>query len=176
MNTLSMPKKIKGERVILKKLVLEYAEEIFKCVDSDREHLGHFLHWVDKTNTLQDEINFIKTSDMHLGKPHRPYCIFYQDKFVGCIGALNIVLENNACEIGYWLCSGSQGKGLVSDAICAFENELSLQGFKRIALEIEPLNTRSIEVAKRNGYKYESTVNKNMYGKDLEFMVFVKTF
>jgi len=169
-----MPKEISGERITLKKLAIEYAEEIFKCIDSNREHLGRFLYWVDKTKTLQDEINFIKTSDIYLGKPHYPYGIFFENKFVGSIGVLNVTIENDACEIGYWLSRGYEGRGLISDSVRILEKELFSQGFKHIELAIEPLNARSIEVAKRNKYEYKSIVNRNMHEKDIELMIFVK--
>ena len=172
----SLPSKIHCRQIVLKKNVLEQAEEIFMCIDSDRQRLREFMHWVDKTITVEDEINFIKTSELFMGKPMRSYGMFCNDKYIGNISVLNIDLQKDVCELGYWLHCDYEGRGFVSDAISALENELSLQGFKRIELAIEPLNARSIEVAKRNGYEYESNVHRMMHDKDLELMIFVKTF
>ncbi len=170
----SLPSKIHGREIVLKKNVLEQAEEIFTCINSDRQRLREFMHWVDKTTTLEDEINFIKTSEIFMGKPMRAYGMFRNDKYIGNISVLNIDLQHDTCELGYWLHGDYEGKGLVSDAINALENELFLQGFKRIELAIEGSNERSIDVAKRNRYDYETTVHRNMYDKDLELMIFVK--
>jgi len=165
-----------GREIVLKKNVLEQAEEIFACINSDRERLKEFMHWVDRTTTLEDEINFIKTSELFMGKPMRSYGMFRNDKYIGNISVLNIDLGKDTCELGYWLHRDYEGKGFVSDAISALEEELFLQGFKRIELAIEAINVRSVEVAKRNGYKYESTIHRNMYNIDLELMIFVKNF
>ncbi|MFH1224111.1 MAG: GNAT family N-acetyltransferase [Pseudomonadota bacterium] len=174
MKKLFLPEKIKGTRILLKKNVMEQVEEIFKCIESNRSRLREFMHWVDTTTKLEDEIKFIKTSEMFFGKPMRSYGIFYDGKYIGNISAHNIDLEKDMCEFGYWIDGKYEGKGFMSEAISVLENALRSNGFKRVELAIERPNVRSLKVAEKNGYKYETTVNRRKYEKDLELLVFVK--
>lgn len=41
--------------------VQSVAEEMFKLVASDRDHLRAFLSFVDQTLTVEDEVQFIKS-------------------------------------------------------------------------------------------------------------------
>ena len=174
MKDLSLPEEIKGERLVLKKNSLEHAEEIFKCVDSNRVRLREFMHWIDITNTVEDEINFIKNSEMYLGRPMRSYGMFYNGKYIGNISAHNIVLEHDLCELGFWIDGNYEGKGFVSEAVRILEETLRTQGFKKIELGIEPQNTRSINLAKKNKYEYRKIEKKKLWSKEIEFMIFCK--
>ena len=176
MDKLLLPDEIKGERIVLKKNAVEQAEEIFLCADSDREHLRPFLMWVDKVKTLDDEIKFIEGSDSWKGKPMRSYGIFYKDKYVGNIGAHSIVLADNKCELGYWIHSKYEGKGLVSEAISLLEKTLFSAGFTRIEAYCATQNTRSIKLAERNGYKLEGKIKEKLFEDrdEVELMIFAK--
>ncbi|MCX6112501.1 MAG: GNAT family N-acetyltransferase [Proteobacteria bacterium] len=177
MDKILLPKKINGPRIVLKKNTLRHAKEIFKCVDSDRERLRIFLSWVDKTTKLEDEINFIKTSGTYNNRPMFSYGMFHEGNYIGGIGVINVIWEDDVCELGYWVHQKHEGKGYISEAVSTLEKILFSSGFHRIQIRCEKENIRSIEVAKRNGYKFEKIVwdKTPTSEKELELMVFVKT-
>ena len=145
------------------------------------ERLRIFLSWVDRTISLEDEIKFIKTSGFWNNRPMLSYGIFHFDKIVGNITAHNIILDNKTCELGYWIHSKYEGQGLISDAVSTLEQALFESGFIRIEIHCNEKNTRSIEVAKRNNYKFEKKVKERLpesesesESEEEEMMIFVK--
>ena len=176
MKELSLPKEIQGENVVLKLNALEHATEIFACVDADRQRLRQRLSWVDKIQTLEDEIKFIESSAVYDGKPMWSYGIFYKGYYVGNVSAHRIELENDLCEIGYWISRKYEGNGLVSEAVSVLEKCLFAHGLKQLFVYVEPGNIRSIKVAERNNYKYVETAKKRICGEEVELEIFVKTF
>lgn len=170
------PDKVIGKRIYLKKNVLADAQEMFLCVDSDRERLRTFLPWVDKTNTLEDEFRFINSSDVWNGKPMTSYGIFYKDKYVGNITVHNIVYDDKRCELGYWLHGDYEGIGLMSEAVSILEGVLLSSGFKRVEIHCSEQNIRSIKVAERNGYRFEGKIKDQLPEAEhlMDMMLFVK--
>ena len=57
-----MFKHIVDNDIELRLVDIHHAGEMFKSIDSNREHLGKYLPWVDSTETVEDTISFIKNS------------------------------------------------------------------------------------------------------------------
>ena len=53
----------------------------------------------------------------------------------------------------------------MTEAISALESELFKFGFEKIILEIDAGNTKSENVAQRNGYKLEKRIPDDSYAK-----------
>lgn len=132
------------------------AEDMFKLVDSDREHLRPFLPFVDGTLTVEDEVQFIKSQlkEQVEGKAYL-FLITYQGKMVGTINYHFVSAVNRRAEIGYWLHSNFNGRGIMTRAVRAmlaigFES----LGFNRIDLYADVENAASNAVAKRTGFTH----------------------
>lgn len=132
------------------------AEDLFKLVDSDRDHLRPFLPFVDGTLTIEDEVQFIKSqlTEQVEGKTYL-FLISYRGKTVGTINYHFVSAVNRRAEIGYWLHSDFNGRGIMSRAVRAmlaigFES----LGFNRIDLYADVENAASNAVAKRTGFTH----------------------
>lgn len=135
------------------------AAEIFNLVDGDREHLGRYLPWVEKTTSVQDELNFLKMMAQQQieGKTYL-FVIEFENQIVGTIDLHFINPTNGRAEIGYWLSSAYTGKGIMTRCV----KKVAAFGFQilelnRIDIYCDVENVASTEVAKRAGFDFLAT-------------------
>jgi ribosomal-protein-serine acetyltransferase len=139
----------------LRKINLHDADEVFELIDSDREHLRTWLPFVDQTFSSKNTKAFVE----QLSKPHVHEFVFnicYLDKITGLIGFKEIDNINKKIEIGYWLTSYNQGKGLVSESCKALVDDAFVKlNMNRIQIKCGVGNTKSSNIPKRLGFTFE---------------------
>lgn len=139
----------------LRKISLYDADEVFDIIDSDRDHLRTWLPFVDLTFSSKNTKEFVE----QLSKPFSQELVFticYADKITGLIGFKEIDKINKKLEIGYWINSTNEGKGLVS-ASCRtlIDNAFNKMDMNRIQIKCGVGNLRSSMIPKRIGFKFE---------------------
>lgn len=169
------------EKVALVQPALDMAEEIFRLVDSDREHLRPFLDFVDATKEVQDEYNYLEFKlSSYLKGTDCLYLIAYEGKLVGSIDLHFINSNTKKAEIGYWLHSSVTGKGTVTKCvkkICqiAFENFQ----LNKLVIVADTENEPSNKVALNAGFSFICTDPQDMvlYGefRDMNKYVLLKS-
>ena len=103
--------------VCLKLLEERHAPAVFAAVDRNRAHLRKWLPWVDDTTSVGYTLNFIRTSLQQFANNQGFAAgIWCGDEYAGTIGAHKINWVDRKVEIGYWLASKFQGRGIVTDA------------------------------------------------------------
>ena len=158
MEPLYFPEKIEGDKILLSQHQPYEAEVLFSAVDSDRERLRKFLPWVDYTQTLQDEKNYIENSLDHWDRQSFfAYSIYRKEdmRLVGVGNVHSISWQDERCELGYWITSEFEGQGLISDYVRTIERVCFELGFYRIEIRCDSKNNRSAAVPLRNGYQKE---------------------
>lgn len=126
----------------LKLLEIDHAEEIFKSINSNREHLRDYLPWVDETKSIEDTKEFIKHSkNQYINNEGFDAGIWYEGKYVGMIGFHSLKRRVNSISIGYWIDENFTGKGIVTNACKQFIN---------YAFEILKMNRVEITCAEDN--------------------------
>jgi len=137
------------------------AAEIFRLINEDRDHLRFWLPWVDSV-TSEDE-TYQNLTDRVQGFHKKTQAFFYgtlDGKFVASVGFIS--LNNNEGEIGYWLLSKYQGKGLMTLFVKACVkygfNKLNLD---KIIIKCAEGNHKSAAVPKRLGFVQVDTVESN---------------
>ena len=101
--------------VFLKKLKLASAGVIFNAIEKDRKHLDKWLPFVRNTWRVEDSETFIKSViNSHCHKKDMVFEIWYLDAFAGLIALKEIDKWNRRTELGYWIISEYEGKGIVS--------------------------------------------------------------
>lgn len=148
--------------LVLRALRQADAEAIFAVVDRDREHLGEWLIWVDSTQEPADTRNFLATVEKkrEAGETYA-YSIWSGERLLGLCGLHDISRVNANGQVGYWLRSDAQGRGVMTQAV---ESLLAL-GFavlelERIELRAAEDNERSWRIAERLGFKFEGTMRR----------------
>ncbi len=150
----SFPQTIKTPKLVLRVILptTENAERIFNIIEQNRDYLeawqGHFgaLHTVeDVKKKLEHRYEQIANNEGVL------FGIYKGDDLIGRIRFFDV--HDNACEVGYWLIKSANGHGYMSETLSALETELFKFGFDKIILDIDDGNSKSENIAKRNGYK-----------------------
>ncbi|MCY6372611.1 GNAT family N-acetyltransferase [Clostridium ganghwense] len=146
--------------VELRLLENNYAEEIFKSIDSCRNHLREWLPWVDATKTFEDTKNFIEmTKKQFAANDGFQAGIWYRGEFAGVIGYHGISWCNKSISIGYWLDKRYIGKGIMTKACRVFIdyafNDLKLN---RVEIRCAENNYKSRAIPERFGFTKEGLI------------------
>lgn len=135
------------------------AEQIFELIDNQREYLGRWLPFVQYTQSVDDEREFIR-SVLALPEDIREmiFCIYFDGEFVGLIGLKFNELDNvnRKTELGYWLSENYQGKGIVTSSCNALMNLAFNQlKYNRVQIKCAVKNEKSKNIPKRLGFTFE---------------------
>ncbi|WP_158276963.1 GNAT family N-acetyltransferase [Paraconexibacter algicola] len=81
------------------------------------------------------------------------------DRFLGSISLLRVVLEEHRAEVGYWLAPWGRGRGVLTSALRLLSRwALTDGGFARLELRIDQRNAPSLAVGERAGYVREGVM------------------
>ena len=143
----------------LRMLEERHAPQLFAVIDGERDYLRTWLAWVDATETVEDTTTFIKSAlELFATNAAFAAAIWNQSEIAGVIGLHKIDWLNRKVEIGYWLASGFQGKGIMTAACRAMIShafgELDLH---RVSIECAVGNEKSCAIPRRLGFTAEGT-------------------
>jgi ribosomal-protein-serine acetyltransferase len=145
------------DNIVLKQLELTDAPDIFTAIDTQREHLGPFLPFVETTKQLSDTQAFVE-SVVNSPKERLEYTftIRVNGRMAGLIGLKDIDRANKKTEIGYWLSHEFLRRGIMTRSVstlCDFAfGELEIN---RIQIKCAVANTRSRNIPLRLGFHLE---------------------
>lgn len=137
--------------VLVRPFEPDHADELFAVVDAERERLGAWLAWVHLVRNAEDERAWIAgTRD-----PLERLGIFVDGRIGGGIGMHRDPFGVWG-EIGYWIASAFEGRGLVTEATRALiDHGFRELGLHRIEIQAAPGNARSRAVPERLGFRRE---------------------
>lgn len=143
----------------------DFAQALFQIVDNQREYLGKWLPWVEKTKDEKDSLEFLKSSILfNIGGQKLTTFIFYKKSLTGSIAFVNINKRNRAAEIGYWLSENMQGKGIMTQSC----ERLIRYGFEkmnlhRMEINIATENLKSLAIPRKLNFHYEGTIRESLF-------------
>lgn len=159
-------------RVIDDELELELlhvglAEEIFREVNGNREHLRAWLPWVDDTRQLLDTREFLRASMAGWAEGRLVRCAIRwcapggtsadaKGRVCGSVSLERIDRNLGCAEVGYWLAEDCQGRGIMTRAVAAIM-ELAFEDDDLFRLDLLAAvgNTRSWAIPERLGWTFE---------------------
>jgi ribosomal-protein-serine acetyltransferase len=146
-----------GDGALLRRLTIGDLEEIWALVQAERDRIGVWMPWVEHTKTIDDQRRWLEgvLSDANsadgLG-------IFVDGAYAGGIG-LMVGAYDVAGEIGYWIDSAHEGRGLVTRATRALiDLGFRERGLHRIMIRAGVDNVRSRAVPERLGFTREGVL------------------
>lgn len=148
------------EDIELKMLHIDDAKDIFKSIDSDREHLKKYLPWVDYTRTIEDINEFIRESKRkNANNDGFDAGIWLGDEFIGMIGFHSINKKIKAISIGYWLNKKHRGKGIMTYACEQFVRyAFNILKMNRVEIRCAEDNIKSRAIPERIGFRQEGVI------------------
>lgn len=150
------------------------AIDLYQAIAHDRVSLGKWLPWAYQMKSAQDEASFIQTIQEKMIKDRMVVLtILVNGEPSGMIDLHNLV-KNQKGEIGYWLSSTYQGRGIVTNSVlklCQYAfSELNLQ---YIDLIVAVENGKSARVARNADFKLMG-MKKNLINDKLDGQIFRK--
>jgi ribosomal-protein-serine acetyltransferase len=135
-----------------------HAEELFRLTDANRDHLRHWMHWVDGTRSPEDTKGYLRGVLLKLAEgAEYGFGILDRGELVGATG-LRITDEAKEAEVAYWLAAAAQGRGIITrttQALVRFSFEEL--GMNRVVILCASDNVRSCAVPERLGFTKEGT-------------------
>jgi ribosomal-protein-alanine N-acetyltransferase len=147
---------VAGERVFLRRVEAADLAEFTRLV---RESAGLHHPWMELPATagaFAAYLSRFETSKVNIGLN---VCERGTGAIVGGINMNNIVHGRflNAA-LGYWAFAGAAGRGYLSEGLkLVMRYAFGDLGLHRLEANIQPGNTASIRLVKRNGFRYEGT-------------------
>lgn len=157
---------IKSDNLELQTLSVDDAEAIFPLIDHDRVSMCQYLHWVNEVVDVVSTRSYLENRISSEVYGVAWYKILYAGQVAGVFGVKSINRATSTAEIGYWLSSHYQGKGIVAQCISSIADLLRIKHSIHY-LEIRCLenNTASIAVAQRAGAKHIDTIPGDLTSK-----------
>ncbi|EGQ8486328.1 GNAT family N-acetyltransferase [Vibrio parahaemolyticus] len=154
----------------------KFAPLYLDIVLKQRDYLGEWLAWPAHAENEEFFLNFIKRSLHDYADGKSLVCaMFYRDELVGNISFNTINYELKTVEIGYWLRSDYQGKGIVSKSVSKLI-ELAFTELKMQKVQISAAvnNLASRSVCERLGFKLEGVLTRaeNLNGKVVDHAIY----
>ncbi|MBO4643402.1 MAG: GNAT family N-acetyltransferase [Alphaproteobacteria bacterium] len=163
-----LKEKISGQRISLTRPLPDKktAGIIFNSMDKSRKALSPWLYWVNDTQSPDDTLRFLEEVDQDWNDQKQfVYAISFQNNFIGLISAICVSWRHKRVEIGYWLDTDYTGQGFMREAVSLLEKELFANGFNRIVIHTDVLNTKSANVARELGYVHEGVLRQERYSE-----------
>ena len=145
--------------VELRLLEERHVSAAYALMDRDREYLRQWLAFVDKTRTEDEWRKFVRASlEQFASTEGFTAGIWEGEQFIGVIGTKRIDWLNGKVELGYWIGSAHQGKGIMTDACRAVIDHLFRElRLHRIEIQCATGNARSAAIPRRLGFTLEGT-------------------
>ena len=147
-----------GDGVEIRVLEPDDAQEIFDLVDIERDRLRPWMPWVDPTTSPTDVRTFIEGARASGGL--EGLGLFAQGAYVGGLG-LRVEDRHADAELGYWIGSAYEGRGLVTLACRALiDHAFGELGLHRVTICAATGNVRSRAIPERLGFTEEGRLRE----------------
>ncbi len=148
----------------LKVLAQKDAMAMYERTERNRRYLRQWLPWVDAIKGPQDTESFIlSTMDLRAVNQGIHYGIWYKGHLAGTLGNHGINWANRRTTIGYWLGEEFQGKGLMTEAVAAYIDQLAFGKWQlnRVEIAAATENKKSRAIPERLGFTFEGIIRQN---------------
>ena len=139
----------------LRLLMPHHAGVLLTAMNANRER----LYWMDSEYTLERASEFVRKGlQMLMDGVGFSMGIWYRNDFVGLVGLSHVSRRTRSGELGYWLISEAEGKGLATRSCAAMiDYAFTEYGLRRIAVRIARSNAKSCAIPERLGFTMEGT-------------------
>ena len=139
-----------------------FAEEYYRLIDRNRQHLRQWMQWLDEEQSVDDLRVFMRESRLQFANNQSLQTgIWYKGQIAGAIGFHNLDWIDRKVEVGYWLSADQQGKGLVTKACRTLVNfAFDQYQLNRIEIHCATGNRRSRAIPERLGFTQEGIIRQ----------------
>ena len=153
-----------------------FARSYYNIVQEERDYLGKWLVWPKYADSEEFFLSFVNKSldDYENGKS-LTCAIIYCDTLVGNISFNSISQELKKVEVGYWLSSKYQGKGIVTKSLSKLISyAFGPLNMDRVQISVATENLPSRNVCERLGFSFEGAISnsENLNGRIVDHAIY----
>lgn len=156
---INIPELFKFENVTLMKTEKAFAEERFKVLHENLDHVFEFLKFADSSYSIEDEYNYIESCDEKWKSGKTFDFSVFENSTGNYIGSVSVMVKSNTrkvLEYGYWLTKSSTGKGYMSQIVNSLTDYLQTEYDPyRVIIRCNDSNLNSANVALKNDFLFE---------------------
>ena len=156
---------IRTARLVLRPWSPDDAPALKQAIDENLEHLRPWMEWaMHEPTPIEGVVERLTryARDFEEGADW-VYAVLdgSTERVLGVVG-VHVRPGPGEREIGYWLRAECEGKGYMSEAVAALARAaFERHGARRVEIRCDPRNARSIAVARRLGFRHETTLEAN---------------
>lgn len=142
-----------------------YVSDLHQLVVKNQRWLQQSLSWPAEVRSEDETRRHVQGNVMLHQRDYAKMFLLYLDKqLVGVLSFNQIEPQNKTAYIGYWIDEEHQGQGLLSRSLQAFIRHYAASGLvRRFVIKCRVANTRSNQVALRNGFVLEGCLRQAEY-------------
>lgn len=167
---------IRDRELWLRPLLAADAFTLYRLIDAERERLGQWLPWVEETRSERDSARFIAdATEERRRRRSLVLAMCVEGVIVGTIGLHYVEWFDRSAELGYWIASAAEGRGIVTRAARSLLTfAFGTVGLHRIVVRCAVGNERSARVAERLHMRREGLLREAHFvgGKFLDQHLF----
>ncbi len=151
------PERIETAVVVLRRQRAVHADALADAVAQSLDDLSPFMPWARSENATVDAMTtWLQEAERGWDQAVSfDYALYSGPMLVGGASLMGRI-GPAALEIGYWLRTGSTGRGLMTAAVGALTDAgLALAGVERIEIHTDLANARSQAIPRRLGYRLD---------------------
>lgn len=151
-----------NEDLALKLIQPHDAQRVFALTELSRENLRTWLPWLDTTTKLQDTQQFIQFCLKGFSEnTSLTTVILFKGEIVGVVGFNSINWANKTAYIGYWLGTGYEGNGIMTNAVHALTDYAFLElQLDKVEIRAASGNKKSRSIAERLHFTMEGCIRQ----------------
>lgn len=140
-----------------------FAKSYLAILERDREYLARWLTWPYQARNEEFFQEFVKRSLRDYADGKSLTCAMLKDgAVVGNVSLNTIDHSLKKAEIGYWICSEQQGKGIVTRSVAKLiEIAFGELGMEKVQISAAVDNAPSRKVCERLGFKLEGVITRS---------------
>ncbi|MBN2048658.1 MAG: GNAT family N-acetyltransferase [Anaerolineaceae bacterium] len=177
---LTVPEQIDTRRLRLRVPRAGDGVMMHEAFQESKERLERWFGWANREHTLMSEEQFVReqAARFYLREVFTYFLIdLTGDQFLGAISLYSRDWAVPVFEIGYWLRTGCEGRGWISEAVdCLTQMAFEVLNAQRVMIRVDERNLRSQAVAVRCGYCYEATFRNSQPAYDHDGMATMKIY
>src|ERR1041385_68066 len=104
-----------GDGVTMRTVRPGDAQAAFEVIERNYDHLRTFMEWAKPNYSMEDAEEWVARTTNRTGDDHPlNFVLFSGGRVIGTIGFSGFDMDAKVTEIGYWIDSAEQGKGIMS--------------------------------------------------------------
>lgn len=165
-----IPESFETERLLIRKPALEDAPEVNNAVTESLDRLKIWMPWAKTAPTLKETTEQTQRAITQWDdRTDMQMRLFLKDTktMIGSSGLHRIDWSVPRFEIGYWIRTGFEGKGYVTEAVNGITQfAFDVLHANRVEIKMDDRNRRSWRVAEQCGFELEGILRNDKIGID----------